>query len=497
MLNLNKNKIIPATEILELNKNKLIPATEIIAYWGEIKGDISKQTDLVELTTDLDTSIKGWVESKGYLTEHQDLSDYALKTEIPSLTGYATENWVTSQGYWTENEIFNSEGLRPLFERNNGYLKYQMETTDYIPIDGMSNKILSVPINATNINILCNCIDDRVYMYNPYESRFFVFDNTYLSFVEYTMTINGSAPQHIYPMWSDNYSRVYYGNSYELYIDHQSRTVTLEERNLGGELQYHSGSMKSNIIKKDFYTIMISYNSSCAYIFNTNIQQFDVSIPIRGTFPSETFYRYLSEFEGHWIYDVGKEQTELVFHLDEAEPYAEWVTLPERLFPGEWSYEYEGQTINETTRGVYVHPVVKDGVTEYYHFGYRNPVMYKLVNGAWEIVSYNQTVENMTNSIPGCAFNTLWFGYGYQKGHTGEIIIWNMDDSPYYIKEITPEFYGWVDLDGDINTLKSDVVNLQSFETDLKPRVYDLEERMTSLETNYGDALNITNQILE
>ena len=87
--------------MLNLNKNKLIPATEIIAYWGEIKGDISKQTDLVELTTDLDTSIKGWVNEQGFLTEHQDLSDYALKSEIPSLNGYATENWVTNQGYIT------------------------------------------------------------------------------------------------------------------------------------------------------------------------------------------------------------------------------------------------------------------------------------------------------------------------------------------------------------------------------------------------------------
>ena len=50
--------------MLNLNKNKLIPATDISAYWGEIKGGISKQTDLVELTTDLDTSIKGWVEDK-------------------------------------------------------------------------------------------------------------------------------------------------------------------------------------------------------------------------------------------------------------------------------------------------------------------------------------------------------------------------------------------------------------------------------------------------
>ena len=85
--------------MLNLNKNKLIPATEIIAYWGEIKGDISKQTDLVELTTDLDTSIKGWVTSQGFLTEHQDLSSYALKSDIPSLDGYATESWVTNQGY--------------------------------------------------------------------------------------------------------------------------------------------------------------------------------------------------------------------------------------------------------------------------------------------------------------------------------------------------------------------------------------------------------------
>ena len=109
MLNLNKNKIIPATEMLELNKNKLIPATEIIAYWGEIKGDISKQTDLVELTTDLDTSIKGWVTEQGFLTEHQDLSDYALKSEIPSLDGYATEEWVNNQlTNYTINSDFTS-----------------------------------------------------------------------------------------------------------------------------------------------------------------------------------------------------------------------------------------------------------------------------------------------------------------------------------------------------------------------------------------------------
>ena len=51
--------------MLNLNKNKLIPATDIASYLGKIKGYISKKkTDLVELTTYLDTSIKGWVEDK-------------------------------------------------------------------------------------------------------------------------------------------------------------------------------------------------------------------------------------------------------------------------------------------------------------------------------------------------------------------------------------------------------------------------------------------------
>ena len=130
MLNLNKNKIIPATEMLELNKNKLIPATEIIAYWGEIKGDISKQTDLVELTTDLDTSIKGWVTSQGYLTEHQDLSSYALKTEIPSLDGYATEEWVNNQGYLTEHQSLDGYATESWVESKN-YLTEHQDLSDY------------------------------------------------------------------------------------------------------------------------------------------------------------------------------------------------------------------------------------------------------------------------------------------------------------------------------------------------------------------------------
>ena len=48
---------------------------------------------------------KTWVSAQGYLTEHQDLSSYALKSEIPSLDGYATESWISSQQFATQSWV--------------------------------------------------------------------------------------------------------------------------------------------------------------------------------------------------------------------------------------------------------------------------------------------------------------------------------------------------------------------------------------------------------
>ena len=74
---------------------------DVDTVWGSITGNITDQTDLVDYVAGKDNEIKSWVSSQGYLTEHQDLSSYSLKSEIPSLDGYATESWVTSQGYIT------------------------------------------------------------------------------------------------------------------------------------------------------------------------------------------------------------------------------------------------------------------------------------------------------------------------------------------------------------------------------------------------------------
>lgn len=61
----------------------------------------------------IDYATKAWVESKGYLTQHQDLSTYATQKWVEgkkyitssALNGYATEKWVTDKGYAVATDV--------------------------------------------------------------------------------------------------------------------------------------------------------------------------------------------------------------------------------------------------------------------------------------------------------------------------------------------------------------------------------------------------------
>lgn len=80
--------------------------------------DINQKLDDIE-TPDLSGyATEEWVNTQGFLKEHQDLSDYATKDElfskdynelintpeIPSVEGLASETWVNSQGFLTEHQ---------------------------------------------------------------------------------------------------------------------------------------------------------------------------------------------------------------------------------------------------------------------------------------------------------------------------------------------------------------------------------------------------------
>ena len=75
------------TEIPSLNG--YAKTSEIPSKVSQLENDSNYLSSIpVEYVTETELN------AKGYLTEHQDLSAYALKTEIPSLNGYATTEYV-------------------------------------------------------------------------------------------------------------------------------------------------------------------------------------------------------------------------------------------------------------------------------------------------------------------------------------------------------------------------------------------------------------------
>ena len=126
-ITLGGNSIVPLTVSSNLDATKLVgnvpSATKAIQDGnGDVIVDTyAKKTDIPSLSG---YATQTWVKNQGYLTEHQSLAEYALKTEIPivptkvsafendagyltshqSLKDYATKSWVQNQGYLTQHQ---------------------------------------------------------------------------------------------------------------------------------------------------------------------------------------------------------------------------------------------------------------------------------------------------------------------------------------------------------------------------------------------------------
>jgi hypothetical protein len=113
------------------------------------------------ITTDLTGyATETYVTTQGYITS-ADLSGYALTTDIPSLQGYATETYVTTQGYLVSSDL--SGYATESYVTTQGYLVssdlsgYALTTdipslTGYVTEDGtqtLSNKTFSDAITLT------------------------------------------------------------------------------------------------------------------------------------------------------------------------------------------------------------------------------------------------------------------------------------------------------------------------------------------------------------
>lgn len=148
---------------------------------GDVVLDIpSKTSDLVndsgfiaEIPSEYVTETE--LESKGYLTEHQSLAEYAKKSDIPdvsgfatkddissveskipSLEGYATEQWVEAKGYLTAHQSLENYALKSEIPtktsdltNDSGYLTEHQSLAAY----ALKSEIPTVP---TNVSALTN-----------------------------------------------------------------------------------------------------------------------------------------------------------------------------------------------------------------------------------------------------------------------------------------------------------------------------------------------------
>lgn len=104
-----------------------IPETDLSNYYNKSETEtlVNEAVNGIVIPDTSNFITMSDVESKGYLTEHQDLSDYAKKSEIPTdyltasdienkadrsdLNGFATEEWVQNQNYLTEHQDISNK----------------------------------------------------------------------------------------------------------------------------------------------------------------------------------------------------------------------------------------------------------------------------------------------------------------------------------------------------------------------------------------------------
>ena len=102
----DSNFLTEHQSLAEYAKKSELPSVEGLASeaWvgqqGFLKSVPAEYVNETELANELASyATQSWVEGKGYLTQHQSLDAYALKSELPSVEGLASEEWVGEQGF--------------------------------------------------------------------------------------------------------------------------------------------------------------------------------------------------------------------------------------------------------------------------------------------------------------------------------------------------------------------------------------------------------------
>ena len=119
--------------------------------------------------TDKPTNVSEFTNDAGYLTEHQDLSGYALKTEIPSVEGLATETYVDNAvaAVDVSEQLKDYAKISDVYTKNDVYTKsevdekvsnVEVDLSGYYTKSEVDTKTAPIETNTSNISSLSTAV---------------------------------------------------------------------------------------------------------------------------------------------------------------------------------------------------------------------------------------------------------------------------------------------------------------------------------------------------
>ena len=356
--------------------------------WVESKGYVTAETLPEGIATE------SWVQSQGYLTEHQ------------SLDGYATEEWVNAHGYLTTHQPIKTVNNQSLIGEGNIDIS-GMTPTQEAAIDPLMNPEEGIIVHTVyKPNVFVENKDSYLgYTWAEHQSEidgdFYCINAGYIfKFNKKTYTydkLNDSYISFDYSiLWKDNSGRYYVGNNSQ--IDMNTLQLTPVDLKL---YNFDAEGARSNIWKGQYGIYQLSNisqkfdedNQEFVDWPNVNITEgYDLGVI------APYFGKYYFTYEGHIIMVHNSsmwEMTEYEDHID-----IDKVDTP--YFP----MEYNGNQLQNGNR--YFN---SNGILYYFGFDVSKPL--KLVNGNWvEFSIYDKNGDELyySGNYPGIFYGNILLG---------------------------------------------------------------------------------------
>lgn len=415
------------------------------AAWGSISGSITDQTDLIEYTDRFATT--AWVQEQGYLTS-------------ASLSGYATESWVSSQGYLPMHTRYGTDRRMDFIPNIPEII---MGTSSTLGNIGASN----ITLGASEYGIHLNSGGIRYYRRSPATERAGI-----------SAAISGTSkyPEVYLMVGGSEWTTEFYDDRFHTYYNSSGvhSEIEIPYVDIISKSDLSQYATRQWVTGRGYITTSAlsgyateSWVSSQGYITSSSLSgyiHFDESSPLSSIGKTLPFY---SSTVG--LFPVYQSYSSAWVNIEMTTNPVGWVSMALACYTEDGSSEiWRNNFITENDMTGYVSRSYVDWrlvQEEGYPLSIYTPAD---ENGNYTIGSLDDTTHAFTGiKVSGSqvgAYTVISSGLQYQESFSSFVT------------------QSWVSSQGYLNESSAAIQSLAA--------------RLSALESNYGDALSITNNIL-